>query len=688
MKLDPEIRALLDEERFDAVEDRWLSRLETAPGDRDFFFPVLRAMLERQQQERAELLLQLFLEALPQEAGAAEMEALQELLRLWPESPALRAAVLDALRRRHRGSPNLELLLQHFRLQDGAEPLGALQQVLAWLAYDVGRPVFLPTRGCGRVRELNLALGTLRVDFAGNLLSFRRAEAEHLLQGLGEEHFLVQKLQGLPALQEQAATAPGELLQGFFASFGSPVPLATLREHLRDVVPQESWNTWWKRARADRRLTVSAGTRPLCSWSQSAAAADEDLAAAFAAAAPLERLEMARTQAGRSESLRRLLAQGLRRSLEGALEPPLALETLLVLEDLGDGGEASDTPARIAALLRRDDAAAVVSGVRERRCRERALERLRDLRPDWPQLYLDCLGNEMDGRTLAWLYEARRGAPDPAALERLVSETLARPARSPRFFLWLCRELPQRPELSPRADWRLLRRLLEACTDAAFKGQRPALKECFDPGGVADLALAGLDAEQSAQLLALLERDVGLEEHRKQELRSQAWSRFPELREAAEEALYNTSEALDRQRAAFDQLVRVDLPHNTEEIRKAAAHGDLRENFEYKAARERQEMLSARARMLHEELRRARALEPAGIDPSAIRVGTRVKLAPSTRNGSPVVLTILGPWDSDPAHGIVSYLAPAVAALLGKRPGEAVRFGDQDFVVEHIEVWR
>ena len=59
------------------------------------------------------------------------------------------------------------------------------------------------------------------------------------------------------------------------------------------------------------------------------------------------------------------------------------------------------------------------------------------------------------------------------------------------------------------------------------------------------------------------------------------------------------------------------------EIRKAAAHGDLRENFEYKAAREKQEMLSSRAKNLHDELRRARALDAGGIDASAIRVGTR-----------------------------------------------------------------
>jgi transcription elongation GreA/GreB family factor len=129
------------------------------------------------------------------------------------------------------------------------------------------------------------------------------------------------------------------------------------------------------------------------------------------------------------------------------------------------------------------------------------------------------------------------------------------------------------------------------------------------------------------------------------------------------------------------------LPRNAEEIRKAAAHGDLRENFEYKAARERHEMLSSRAKSLHDELRRARALDPATIDASRVRVGTRVVLEPQD-GGSRRALTILGPWDSDPKNGVVSYLAPAVQALLGKSPGDPVAFLDGRFVVASIEVWR
>jgi transcription elongation GreA/GreB family factor len=170
-------------------------------------------------------------------------------------------------------------------------------------------------------------------------------------------------------------------------------------------------------------------------------------------------------------------------------------------------------------------------------------------------------------------------------------------------------------------------------------------------------------------------------------MRRTALRRHPDLREAEEEPLYTTAEALERKRAEFEQITRTDIPHNAEEIRKAAAHGDLRENFEYKAAPEKHEMLSSRAKSLHEELRRARTLDPAAIAPDRVRVGTRIRLE-SASGDATRELTILGPWDSDPANGIVSYLAPAVQVLLGKRLGEAVQFLDGAYTVGAIDIWR
>jgi transcription elongation GreA/GreB family factor len=232
----------------------------------------------------------------------------------------------------------------------------------------------------------------------------------------------------------------------------------------------------------------------------------------------------------------------------------------------------------------------------------------------------------------------------------------------------------------------LLRKLLDAQSHDAFKSHRAAVRDLFDDG-LGEFITDRLTPEQAEQLLSILQREMGLEEHRKEPMRRIVLRKHAALREEEGEKLYTTAEGLERKRAEFENITRIEIPRNAEEIRKAAAHGDLRENFEYKAARDKHEMLSSRAKTLHDELARARVLEPAAIEPNRVRVGTTVLFKREDSKESKT-LTILGPWDSDPAHGVVSYLAPAIQPVLGKAPGEAVQFQDGRWVVGTIRVWR
>jgi transcription elongation GreA/GreB family factor len=68
-----------------------------------------------------------------------------------------------------------------------------------------------------------------------------------------------------------------------------------------------------------------------------------------------------------------------------------------------------------------------------------------------------------------------------------------------------------------------------------------------------------------------------------------------------------------------------------------------------------------------------------------ICIGTAVRLIPKG-GGEEVTVTILGPWDSDPVKHILSYLAPAVAGLLGKKKGDTATFDEKSYVIEEIIV--
>jgi transcription elongation GreA/GreB family factor len=163
--------------------------------------------------------------------------------------------------------------------------------------------------------------------------------------------------------------------------------------------------------------------------------------------------------------------------------------------------------------------------------------------------------------------------------------------------------------------------------------------------------------------------------------------RFPGLRAPAREYVYSTPEAIEGRRKELAHLKQVELPANAEAMRIAKEHGDLSENFEYHAARQRHEYLSARIATLADELSRSRSLDPARIDPSEVRVGTRVVLR-EEGTGAERSVTILGPWDSKPEEAVYSYESEFAQALLGAKPGELVRAGGAGLEVVSIQPWR
>ena len=162
--------------------------------------------------------------------------------------------------------------------------------------------------------------------------------------------------------------------------------------------------------------------------------------------------------------------------------------------------------------------------------------------------------------------------------------------------------------------------------------------------------------------------------------------KFPALRGPAREYIYSTAEAIEAKRQELTNLKQVELPANAEAMRAAKDHGDLSENFEYHAARQRHEYLSARIGSLSDELSRSRALDPTRIDTSEVRVGTRVTLRDPTGAARPA--TVLGPWDSRPEEAIYSYQSEFAQSLLGKQLGDRVQVGDSEMEIVSIEPWR
>lgn len=125
---------------------------------------------------------------------------------------------------------------------------------------------------------------------------------------------------------------------------------------------------------------------------------------------------------------------------------------------------------------------------------------------------------------------------------------------------------------------------------------------------------------------------------------------------------------LEEQIRALDYELKVQLP---KEILRAREHGDLRENAEYKAAKERQSYLQARIGQLHRRLAALSLVNLDKIPRDKVGLGSTVSLR-HTGNGERVVYEIVTPEESDPTLGRISPSSPIGKSLLGHEEGDVV----------------
>jgi len=116
------------------------------------------------------------------------------------------------------------------------------------------------------------------------------------------------------------------------------------------------------------------------------------------------------------------------------------------------------------------------------------------------------------------------------------------------------------------------------------------------------------------------------------------------------------------------RLKHVDRPAVIEQIATARAHGDLSENAEYSAAREKQSFIEGRILDIGDKLARAEIIDPKSIKSSKIVFGATVSVADN--DGKEMTCQIVGEPEADLSKGRISVSSPLARALLGKEPGD------------------
>lgn len=253
--------------------------------------------------------------------------------------------------------------------------------------------------------------------------------------------------------------------------------------------------------------------------------------------------------------------------------------------------------------------------------------------------------------------------------------------------------------LKPLVGPRLLNAIFFAIDNEALQtaGTRkiPLAEILSDDANLIPDLLETADNETARDLANNLLLNQGFEELAKKSLLARFIKQFSSVQsllsgeaDVKEERLIVSMESYERRKLELETILQKTIPAISKSIGEAAAHGDLRENAEYKMAKQEQALILSKKDLLEKELGRAQISDFKNSPIDQVGVGSIVGLRIESTKQS-VTYTILGAWDSDPAKHILSYETPLAKNLLTKRVGDkvttSVAGNDETWVVESID---
>lgn len=696
IEIRPEFAEALDRESWDRIEELWLEALESKPIPTIELLEVRRWIWKAGRKNLARTLLELLAEALEEGADPDEaLSALRELVRLAGAKPPkeLTERMVAAFSKVRSKSPSLAAVLEKYPMVPARRPIEELEAAECWLDHDLETVVEVIGQGVGRVVGLNLQLENIKVDLGGSRpVSIPFGAARRHLRPLPEGDFRRRKVENPEKLMALVENEPGNALAEVLESLGEPSDVGAVKAALDGLLPAAKWNSWWTKARKNPRILSSgSGSRLRYAVSQSAESADETLLEKLRSAAPEDRPKIARRLAERGQERATAAAAVLSDSLADleSSAPGMAWQTAGVLASLPGGQDAARESRQ--RLIQNVEALPLLSGIPDRTARSEALNAIVDENPEgWPQIWAEWILHEDVPNLLADMAARLEDAGHEDLVDQAMEAVFRNHNNHPAQFVWACEAMtedgcPQsvRSRMTPS----LLEKIPDAITRKEFSSIRGRAKGLLDGGKVAiRLLMEAASEQQAARFSQRISRLDAVEPQRQRLVEQAAQHQHRDTAREEQPMLAATKAAVEAKQEELRVLLEVDIPKTLKGINAAAAEGDLRENFEYHMLRDRQELQSARAAKLQEELTTVRILEPGAADTTTVNIGTVVHLQ-DERGQALEPITILGAWDADLDRRIFANGSDLAQRILGSAPGDTVEIDDVSATITRIEAW-
>lgn len=568
--------------------------------------------------------------------------------------------------------------------------------------------------GFGKIKAVDTVFARFTIDFPGKAgHTMDLAFAAENLKPIPKNHILARKVNDIEAVRQMAAHHL-ELIQLVMNSFGGKATVDQIHQVLVPDVIRDDWRKWWEVARREMKkdghyIVPVKKTDPVIYQVQETLPSDR-AKADFRAAKGLkarvvvvaEILKIIPDLSDKASVAADIIA-ALNTDIVShqRTQPAVALEAIFTRDDLREAAGVPPTEGEVsAAQIWQQDGVkfgTLMEAIPAAK-HHRALDSFKQANPDkWQDILLGSLN----------LVSAKLAKEFASLLVRegklnFLKETLARVisqhSASSELLLWFGRE--RNEDFVDILGPEVFRAMLTAMERDQFAEKRSNRLRDFileDQELIGELT-ASADIEVIKDLTRALQLSPVFDDMDKRSLLARLVKAHPAVQSLVsgeqtrqDSTLQVSWESLERRRLEYEDLVQKKIPANSKEIAIARSYGDLRENHEYKAAKEMQKVLMRRKDELENQLSRARGADFSNAKTDVVNIGAVVETTDLATNQRET-FTILGAWDSDPDKGIISYLSPVGASLLNHKAGNEVEFelhgAKHRHRIEKIEAWK
>ena len=550
--------------------------------------------------------------------------------------------------------------------------------------------------GFGRIKTVDTVFARFTIDFPGKPgHTMDLAFAADSLKPIPKDHILARKAADIDGLRQLAATNHLELVKVVLNSFGGHATVDQIQQALVPDVIRDDWKKWWEAAKRelkkDGHFQVPLKKTDPVVYQSKEVSLQERLIGEFRSAKGLKAHVAVATEIlknGQDLSDKQGAAKEVIATLNGEIatyqrtQTAVALEGIFIRDDIRQmaGAPAGENEVTSKAIWGPEaKLAAIMEGLPAVKHR-RAVESFKEANPErWAdvlRITLNSVNAKLAKEFSTLLVENGKINELKESVARLISQHLA----SSELLLWLAKE--RNDTFADILGPEVFRAMLTAMERDQFNEKRSnRLREyILDDQELLPELTASAELEVIKDLTRALQLSPVFDDMDKRSLLARIVKSHPAVQSliSGGETKQDTTlvvswESLERRRLDYAELVHKKMPANREEIAIARSYGDLRENHEYKAAKEMQKQLLKQKDMMESDLVRSRGTDFSNARTDAVSIGTIVRTTNSA-TGQKETFTILGAWDSDPDKGIVSYLTPVAQALLNRKVGEEVDF--------------